>query len=1284
MRVFVSSVFRGLEEYRAKTVDLIRKGGDEAINMEVFTARAGTSLEVCLEEVRNADVVVLAVGPEYGSVDRDSGLSYTHLEYREAVSVGKPVLAFVVNATDGTRSSASELDDFIREVRAARQAPAIGADELPGEVMAALRRYWREHGEPGLHYFQTGDEFFRPLLNASAAFNHTHAIVGREAILGELLSFLGRDGATAAILPGVGGVGKSKILYELSQRAEVRADLPTIRFAAPGDWTRNDLNGLPADPVCVVIDDAHSRADLAHLLMACDRTKNARFILTTRPAGLAAVQAATAFMDDGSVHVMKSVQPLENSTDAISLARAVLGEEHQHVADRLVCVADGNALMITIGAWCVRTKNAEPQLLALSPEQFRRFALDALVRDLPTAAGGEVDPRRLLEIVSGIGPINAADDGMQKGLATWFDLPTSAVVRGIADLEGRGLLLRRGRLLRVTPDVLADHLLYCAAITDRGETTGFIDELRGAFGDTFLSNLLRNAAELEWRCRVQGMNVDVLASLWEEIETTLPDLTDHKRYQLVLMLKPVAGFLPEQTLRIAHWLLDHPDAPVDPEEELWKLDDRLQTPRFIPELLGEIGEHPSYVARCASILIDLALHDTDLDNAASYPVRAHHVLKRLAEYRAYRPFRAQMDVLLAIETAVASLPEEADPAWICETIEPVLGRECEFTRSNPAGITLGAIPLWESYNAIKDLRNKAIDLLDGLARGRAEQTAGEAIRRLTALLSPPPGLYGREIGAEERAVWQREAEEVVGRLIRTSRDAALPGARFASKFHVRRWRTAQWPDLAPAVQAARAQFAAEPDEDLMNTLVGPPEIMAATTRARDERIESELQDQAERMAANLWRRCPSPDELLAEVRRVARDVQPVVGADWVASRRLFAAMARTQPTMAVGLGIALSKEPEYPLALGTAAVMRELRAQGNHNGFETVAVAAAGSPAVEMRREVAGSFRWLLREEDVGPSDLDLVKRFLSDAEPSVACLAASSLFRFRDRLPTEAAAALAEANLGDDPQQLQTAFFCLGDRGLPYETLTASSVKGLLERVATIRSIDRHEYNVVRFLDYAAGAYPVEVVDMLLARIDRAATLDREARREERFEPVPMSVAGTHLPGVKDTTGYMDLLRRVRDRLLHEDYTYHHYIPGLFAMICHDAEAASTLVREWGLSAEPRKVAAAFHLLDRWEHHIVFELHDTVAAVVANAERLGKETHDRVTGAIFGIAISGAYSGSPSQPPPRLVEDQKRAAALARKYASNPPAQQFFKSLEEYAASSIERHLRDFEESWL
>lgn len=134
MKVFLSSVIRGMESYREAAAQAVRTFRYEIIQSEAFGARPDSPQRACLADVRSADVVVLILGGRYGP-KQPSGLSATHEEYREAKD-RCPILAFVQTGIE------HEMDQeaFLEEVRTWMGGVVTGSFFNTEELQAAVTR----------------------------------------------------------------------------------------------------------------------------------------------------------------------------------------------------------------------------------------------------------------------------------------------------------------------------------------------------------------------------------------------------------------------------------------------------------------------------------------------------------------------------------------------------------------------------------------------------------------------------------------------------------------------------------------------------------------------------------------------------------------------------------------------------------------------------------------------------------------------------------------------------------------------------------------------------------------------------------------------------------------------------------------------------------------------------------------------------------------------------------------------------------------------------------------
>ena len=97
LQVFVSSTFTDLKEERQAAVEAILSSGNIPAGMELFTAGDESQMTVIKRWIDESDVYLLILGGRYGSIEKITGKSYTHLEYEYALSLHKPLFSIVIN-----------------------------------------------------------------------------------------------------------------------------------------------------------------------------------------------------------------------------------------------------------------------------------------------------------------------------------------------------------------------------------------------------------------------------------------------------------------------------------------------------------------------------------------------------------------------------------------------------------------------------------------------------------------------------------------------------------------------------------------------------------------------------------------------------------------------------------------------------------------------------------------------------------------------------------------------------------------------------------------------------------------------------------------------------------------------------------------------------------------------------------------------------------------------------------------------------------------------------------
>lgn len=97
LQIFISSTYTDLSVERQAAVQAVLRSGNIPAGMELFSAGNKNQLDTIKKWIDESDVYMLILGGRYGSLEPESQLSYTEIEYRYALDTGKPLFAIVIS-----------------------------------------------------------------------------------------------------------------------------------------------------------------------------------------------------------------------------------------------------------------------------------------------------------------------------------------------------------------------------------------------------------------------------------------------------------------------------------------------------------------------------------------------------------------------------------------------------------------------------------------------------------------------------------------------------------------------------------------------------------------------------------------------------------------------------------------------------------------------------------------------------------------------------------------------------------------------------------------------------------------------------------------------------------------------------------------------------------------------------------------------------------------------------------------------------------------------------------
>lgn len=225
MKVFISSTYKDLIDYRAAAIRAVEGTNYQASKMEVFGARPDEPLEACLKEVAESDFFLGIYAHRYGYIPVGSEISITEMEYVHARKLGKTIYCFVINEDNQPwlpkfmegEPGASKLKDFKRRIQTDHVCAFFtSAEDLGMKVANALSHYAANHTP--IPNFQV------PIYQAPKPTGSTIPtqpyFFGRAKELAIIADAIAPESRTwGALIDGPGGIGKTALAIRAAHLA---------------------------------------------------------------------------------------------------------------------------------------------------------------------------------------------------------------------------------------------------------------------------------------------------------------------------------------------------------------------------------------------------------------------------------------------------------------------------------------------------------------------------------------------------------------------------------------------------------------------------------------------------------------------------------------------------------------------------------------------------------------------------------------------------------------------------------------------------------------------------------------------------------------------------------------------------------------------------------------------------------------------------------------------------------------------------------------------------------
>ncbi len=1128
-----------------------------------------------------------------------------------------------------------------------------------------------------LKSFYTLTEFSSRYLESTNLLNHTYPFIGRNEILSQLNSFVESD-KKIALLPGRGGIGKSRILLEFGKCRGSKDNEWELRYLSENPLTMDSIGELPERKCIIVVDDAHRREDIVTLLEIAQQANSmTKIIMAFRPHGLSYVKnnCNRCGFDTREIEEILEVQALKR-VEKEELGKSILGYKHHQYLESLIRVAKDSTIVLVVGARLIAEEKVQPVLLEQDQEfqetVFRRFKED-IISGIVSEDLDATFCRDLLSVISILSPIQK-DNEFTERTAKFLEVKESKVNRSIDTLERGRVLHLVGSKLRITPDVLSDHILHNSCITSDGHSTKYSQEIFKAFGDTYLKNILENLSELDWRVARQNRETDLLVEIWDNIEEKFKNSSNFDRTILLEKLGNVAYFQPQKTLHLIRYTINNPINKLEKgftSSYEFTHEDVL---RKMPSLLKNISYNFEYLSQSCELLWDLTKKEMEINHINVGSNNALTVLVDLAKYEMYKHYEYTSKIITFVEKEIKNNRDSRYACSLLDILDPML--EKEILSNKLIGFEIKFIPCSIPYESTKEIRKKAIWLIRDQLRSESIKVVLRALKSLSEALNPPTGYFGRKVSTEEIKKWLPEQIEILKIIEDFSEITTDPIVKIQIKSSLA-WHSRQTnqSEIADKTSSIINSLPEDFDTKFMRAIWYHYDRDYENFEENQEKIFQEIKETAGEfldICNNEGKRIfDSLNETIDKFEISEITIHP---ADFLA------AISTINHETAYEVCNHIISDVPKPLANYLEFFLSGIREKDKSMAIKLTRLAVDSNNPV-LCRSIADGYAYRGWAFKLRNEEIKIITQLLGSVEVEIRNLAIESLGQFPKTMINEALELALGVEIGDNEKLADTYCSVFNKHGILPENLDTKELEIILKKMYRIKTLDKDLYHLNIFLTYCSTKIPEELIDFLLGRVDLFKNIKNSSNN--RFQPLPYTgFFDNGLNGMSSSPHYKEILQKVRDRSLNPDWGESFWLPKLYSYISDNfSQTSLEVLNEWIYSKNKEKIIAVGLLVKEAPSTFVFLHSDFVSNLLVSAQAISDDCYKEIRSNVSNSVLYGVKTGFVGQP---SYEDQKirdRAQEFMEMCPTGSPSWNFYKWLSEEAKKSIKDWIERDEE---
>jgi hypothetical protein len=1070
---------------------------------------------------------------------------------------------------------------------------------------------------------QTGASMKALLSHAEFASRAHHAALasydgdlrGRERELAEVGGHLVGNWQVL-VLHGPGGIGKTRLLLALPEVVQDEMLLWYMRNEASAESLERAIATLDRHQQhLIVVDDAHRCAllrQLQEVLVHPDLAGNVKLLLATRSVFQQVVLDALPSVPGDRLWFSEVERLSAGALDDI-LQHSPYQITNNETRHALIRVADGSPLFAGVGAGLVQRGVS---LANLSQDQVLTYYLDQVLRDLARVESAfyarAID---YLEVISALGTLELHYQELRERVRHELDISETTEDRLIADLLTAKLLERSGTVLRISSEVLSDHILFSHFFDARSRRWDYSKRIMEPFFLLKPKEILANLAKAEVRGESPEAGL-LLGQKLDELLHIIETAGNIVRYLILNWIERVAYARPNDILAISIPIVDGPEQPAETVEH---------------EVLPITITHALLLEQVADIL-SRAVYQGDVNTIVAY-------LAKLALYRpeeaAYeRVRRKTRDILVRMATfhpgASPVLPAvllTAVRRWLEQDfslffnlcialIPPLLKLEIERSSMSPLRPLTFTIERggMAPNEAVGDIRRQALDLLyEAYPRASTIPARISIVDALEGSL--PPTLPYAQVSAETLAWLHADC----ARTIHFFSTVVLPEAALPVLDAVVHWlwqaRHFSGYPLAE-FDGLRQQLREHGPYQLYRALAGRMWLNEET-----DELDMDAGDQFRQQAVERYLEGLSPATIgkgIRELEMVSLQARLAGNSNTVWLDKLldligerYPALARQVIEEAVAGDLSLKDHLSYLLA--------GLR-RGDPGAARMYMTTWIEAEDVLLHEAIAGSY-FSAEWPSLPPKEWEMVQQLARNGPLRVHLILLRLIPLFAPDYPDQAVQCLRLVAAGGEAAALGRMAELLA-RTRPPEQRWAIEVSDPQDYLYLCQQLERLpalDESAQRCLYRLGQIEPMWVVDLLERRIRCRSA---QQHQDTDYEAIPLEMY-QHAGSIRSSSAYRAVLRRIRDWMIRDEEAFYFLAPRtLKAMAGTLDEVLASVLHEWIEAEDTHKqgnVATILQVFNAGERFYALGKALLLRTSAADVQECLRDAVESTPGAVIG-----------------------------------------------------------------